>query len=193
MTTNGCSAGEAREPRLQWRRMKSPWQLTRTAAARLLPLVLLLSAAMIASGCQREERERITIRGETLLMELAVSHDQRTRGMMFRDSFPEDGGMLFVFPDVDYRYFWMKNCIIDMDVIFLDPRGVVTAAHRMTVEEPRRAHESERAYEDRLRTYPSRLPAQFAIELPAGSIDRLRVQVDDRVEMDLKRLKAMAR
>jgi uncharacterized membrane protein (UPF0127 family) len=33
---------------------------------------------------------------------------------------------------------------------------------------------------------------QFAIELRAGSIERLGVNVDDKIELDLARLKAMA-
>jgi hypothetical protein len=44
-----------------------------------------------------------------------------------------DGGMLFVFPEPRMLSFWMYECLIDIDVIFLDASGTVTAIHRMPV------------------------------------------------------------
>jgi hypothetical protein len=60
---------------------------------------------------------------------------------------------------------------------------------------PRREDETELAYDARMRekSYWSRLPAQFAIELQSGWLDRLDLAVDDRIELDLQRLKAAAR
>ena len=76
--------------------------------------------------------------------------------------------------------------------MFLDPNGRVTATHTMKTEDPRRENESELAYSARLADYPSVYATQFAIELRAGSIERLGVNVDDKIELDLARLKAMA-
>ena len=114
---------------------------------------------------------------------------------MHRDSIPDDGGMLFVFPDdqVTIQRFWMGYCQVDMDIIFLDRQGRVTATHRMKMDQPRANDESEAEYDARLPRYSSGYPAQFAIELKAGSLDRLNVKVDERIELDLPRLKAMAR
>jgi uncharacterized membrane protein (UPF0127 family) len=63
----------------------------------------------------------------------------------------------------------------------------------MKKEPPRGADETEAAYEWRLKAYRSQRPAQFAIELKAGSIDRLKLKRGQTVEMDLARLKRMAR
>ena len=166
-------------------------------AVRRAGLTLLIIAAVTAtSGCRRPERpgtETVRIGGETFHLETAFDEPSRTRGLMGRESIVADGGMLFVFPDAAARSFWMKNCLVDIDIIYIDPRGSVTAVHRMTAEPPRRDDESEPAYESRLRRYPSRWPAQFVIELRAGSLDRLQVRVDDRIPLDLERLKAAAR
>ena len=59
-------------------------------------------------------------------------------------------------------------------------------------EPPKAASESDEAYRSRLRRYSSGLPAQFAIELPPGSLDRLGIAVEQRIELDLDRLKAVA-
>lgn len=100
--------------------------------------------------------------------------------------------MLFVFPRAEHRQFWMKDCLIDMDLIFLNAQGLVTALHEMPAEPPQRPDETLDEYQRRLPLYRSRYPAQFAVELPAGSIRRLGVEVENRVEMDLEGLKALA-
>jgi uncharacterized membrane protein (UPF0127 family) len=137
--------------------------------------------------------ETIRIGDETFHLELAADPAATARGLMERTSIPPDGGMLFVFPEASERWFWMKNCVIEIDLIFLDGRGTVTATHRMAVEAPRGENETEFDYETRLRHYDSRYPAQFAIELRAGSIDRLGLGVEDQIPLDLARLKAMVR
>lgn len=139
-------------------------------------------------------RESVTIHGETF--ELEVSRDEATRekGLMEREAIPADGGMLFIFPDAQIRSFWMANCLIDIDVIFLDPRGRITAMHRMKADTPRRPDESILAYEARMRTgaYSSVFPAQFAIELQAGTLDRLDLDPAEKIPLELPRLKALA-
>ncbi|MCP3905627.1 MAG: DUF192 domain-containing protein [Planctomycetes bacterium] len=165
---------------------------------RLLPSLAVTAA--LAGGCRdmpaADAREPVTIRDQTFHLELSITEQSRTDGLMHRASIPEDGGMIFVFPDAQPRSFWMKNCLVDMDLIFLDGRGRVTALHRMKALPPRREDETEFQYEARVRgeaMYWSHLPAQFAIELRAGWLDRLDLSVDDRIELDLDRLKATAR
>ena len=48
-------------------------------------------------------------------------------------------GMLFVHPDDQIRGYWMYDCLIDIDVAFLDQKGRIVAMHRMKREAPRRA------------------------------------------------------
>ena len=103
--------------------------------------------------------------------------------------------MLFVFPDkeIQVQHFWMGHCLVDMDIIYLDSHGRITATHRMKAEPPQRPDESDAEYDRRMRRYSSAYPAQFAIELKAGSLDRLNLKVEDRIPLDLDRLKAMTR
>jgi uncharacterized membrane protein (UPF0127 family) len=86
----------------------------------------------------------------------------------------------------------MANCRVDMDLILLDRRGRIVALHRMKKEPPRVTRESQQAYERRLKRYSSHRPAQFAIELKAGSIDELKAQEGQRIEMDVDRLAGVA-
>ena len=166
------------------------------ATGRGVKLGLMVLAAASVAGCQRGQSisgtEQVIIAGELFHLDVASDDSTRVKGLMGRTEIAPDGGMLFIFPTSQVRQFWMWNCLVDIDVMFLDPNGRVTAIHTMKVEDPRKENESESAYSDRLADYPSVYAAQFAIELRAGSIERLGVTVDDKIELDLARLKAMA-
>ena len=147
-------------------------------------------------GIRPDDRlESVRIRDQTYHLEVAPDFETRQAGLMHRESIPDDGGMLFIFPDVRLRDFWMAYCLIDIDIIYLDAQGRVTATYRMKAHPPREEDETEETYEWRLHEaaqYPSNYPAQFAIELPAGSLDRLNLNVEDKIALDLARLKAAA-
>ncbi len=151
-------------------------------------------AATNASG---KKIERLVIGGKSFDLELAIDADARALGLMNRTSIDEHGGMLFVFPDkgVQPQSFWMKNCLVDIDIIYLDPHGKVTATHRMKAQPPKSQSETEADYEGRIRqhAYPSGYPAQFAIELKSGWLDQLNLKIEDQINLDIARLKAMAR
>ena len=159
-------------------------------------VVLTLGMAAVIAACkapQRPTTEVVEIAGEQFTLELALDEPARTRGLMERTQIDPGKGMLFVFPDFRERSFWMANCVVDIDLMFLDTRGTVTAVHEMKTEPPQGPNESQFEYERRLPHFWSNGPARFAIELTAGSLDRLNVRVNDRIALDLPRLKALAR
>lgn len=51
--------------------------------------------------------------------EVASTGAQRTRGLMWRRTLPEGTGMVFLFDHPEYHSFWMKNCFIPLDLIFI--------------------------------------------------------------------------
>jgi len=165
------------------------------AALAALALVGLWTGGVLDGGAPSAsgDIETLTIKGETFHLELAVDPAAIERGLMHRESIPEDGGMLFVFDDVGYHNFWMKNCLVDIDVMFLDDAGRVDSTHEMAAEPPRREDETEAEYEARLERYESDGRVRFAIELKAGTLDRLGIEPGDRIDLDLSRLKRMAR
>jgi len=166
-------------------------------AAACLAMELKSCAPTSAGGIPKLKTERVVIGGQPFDLELALDEKARQKGLMDRTSIPDHGGMLFVFPDsqVQVQRFWMAHCLVDMDIIYLDPQGTVTATHHMKMEPPQRANGSNTDYEARVtKRYSSGYPAQFAIEIQAGWLDRLKLRVGvDRVPVDVAKLKAMAR
>ncbi len=163
-------------------------------------VVLVLGGAVLGAAAPKDDevpkekpKEKVVIEGKAFQLELAVDDKARTLGLAGREKIEPDGGMLFVFPDTRYRSFWMKECLVKMDLLFLDSRGRIVRVHEMKTEPPRRPDESVRGYERRLKLYASRRPVQFAIELEAGSIVRLKLKPGQAVALDVDRLKKLAR
>ena len=50
-------------------------------------------------------------------LEIMDTHNKRSQGMMGRKNL--EGGMLFIFPHVQELSFWMKNCLIPLDIVFI--------------------------------------------------------------------------
>jgi len=179
--------------------LTTPRMRTRRPLGR--PLFFLLAAilpALLLTGCDKETTGTIPVKvgGEWFTLETAYTLDDRAQGLMFRTEIPEDGGMFFIFNDSRERSFWMKNCLVDMDIIYLDRALRIVSAYNMKAQPPRRDDESESEYEDRIREsadYPSRGPAQFVIELKAGKIQDLGIKRGEKIHVDEDRLKELIR
>ena len=137
-------------------------------------------------------REQIVIAGETFNLEVAADFPSRAKGLMGRTSIDDHGGMLFIYSRPEVMVFWMANCVIDIDIAFLDADGRITATHQMKAEPPKGANEPQTRYEARLKRYSSKRPAVFAIELKAGSIERLKLKPGQVIDAEWARLKKLA-
>lgn len=71
----------------------------------------------------------VTVEGngasEKLTVEVAATPAQRQKGLMLRQSMPEDAGMLFLFPGENSTGFWMRNTYIPLSIAYLAEDGTV--------------------------------------------------------------------
>ena len=117
--------------------------------------------------------EVIEIGGEKFTLELAFTEEARRRGLMFRKELATDRGMIFIFARSHLSPFHMGNCLIDLDILFLDKDG--TIVHITTMEAPPPGERSE--------SYYSRSFYQYAVELPAGTAERLGLKIGDKIQL----------
>ncbi len=157
--------------------------------------VLLVAAGAIgqddkeADAKKKIPKEEVVIGEEIFKLEVAANEELRAKGLMNREKIDEHGGMIFIYKRAQFRSFWMKNCLVDIDLLYLDGRGRIVSMHKMKKEPPRGENESAFDYERRMKRYPSRRPAQFIIELKPGSIDRLKPKVGQTIELDRPKLR----
>ena len=169
-------------------------------AAWVHTLIATLALACVAgvlglSGCDQKagaDVARVKIAGKSHFLEVAATNEVRYKGLGGRTFIEDDGGMIFVFRSPAVLSFVMRDCPIAIDILYLDGSGRVVAAHEMKAEEPRKPGETDETYNLRLKQYPSRFAAQFAVELKEGSIKKLGVKEGDLLEFDVAGLKARA-
>ena len=115
------------------------------------------------------------------------------KGLSLRATVPDGTGMIFVFPDSRILSFWMIDCLLDIDVAYLDRAGKVVGVHTMRAEAPQAADETRDAYKARLKHYPSEDDAMYAIELPAGTFERLGVRSGTTIKFDFAKARSHLR
>ena len=116
--------------------------------------------------------------GFTVKAELAVTPEETAKGLMFRTELPEGSGMLFVFDEDDARYFWMKNTLIDLDIIFItSDKKIFSSAQRVP-------HSYTYTPDSQVATAHGY--GQYVLELPAGSVEKHAISDGASLEFNLK-------
>ena len=139
-----------------------------TRPIRLLA-VLLVACGTIAVALPND----VTVNGHTWHVELALTTQQRERGLANRSSLPRGHGMLFVFDETRVRDFWMKGCEMDIDIAFIGPDHRVLRIYTMPPEPGKT--------EEQLRLYNSVEPAMYALEVGKGDLEAAGVKRGDEV------------
>lgn len=148
----------------------------------LLPLILTLAAcnnerppaSPAASATVPFEKEgtlAFVRDGEAYLtidIEIADDDSSRTRGLMQRQSLPENSGMLFIFPREEMQSFWMANTQMALDIIFADADSQI-----VNIEKYTRPLSPQ--------SVQSAAPAQYVVEVPAGFADTHGIAASDRI------------
>jgi hypothetical protein len=114
----------------------------------------------------------IHVNGYALEVELAATPDARVCGLSNRVALPDNSGMLFIYPTLRLRTFWMKNTFIPLSIAFLDDSGLVISIQHMT---PMQTDER----------YRSPQSVRYALEVNQSWFAEHGIGVGDIVEMKL--------
>ena len=83
----------------------------------LLSAVFALSFSVAAVEEIQFEKEWIKVGPVAFQTELALTPEQRARGLMFRDS--AENGMLFLYDEARILSFWMRNTKVPLDIAYI--------------------------------------------------------------------------
>ena len=98
-----------------------------------LPIILLCVLA-ITSACNQDTRSKfdsqdglpiLSFGHAEVAVELAIDPATQAKGLMYRNSLPENQGMLFVFDRPKQMSFWMRNTHIPLDIGYFTADGVL--------------------------------------------------------------------
>jgi hypothetical protein len=92
---------------------------------------LIVLCGMACSAQASAPRGEVTFPDMTrVVVEIARTPDQRARGLMFREKMAPNEGMVFIFDEAGFYPFWMKNTLIPLDMIWVDPQfRIVSISH----------------------------------------------------------------
>ena len=106
-------------------------------------------------------------------VECAVSDAERAKGLMFRKELGNNEGMLFIWDSDALRQFWMKNTLINLDILFIN-------------SELKIVNIKEKAQSGSTRIISSKFPVKYVLEINAGQSKKRNITVG--AKMDQKKL-----
>ncbi|MGM0597890.1 MAG: DUF192 domain-containing protein [Myxococcota bacterium] len=105
----------------------------------------------------------------SLEVQIATTPQQKQKGLMFRKKLPQGEGMLFVYRNEQKLGFYMANCYIHLDLIFLDK-------NKKIVDIIRNAKPMDKT------VLVPRQTSQYVIEVNGGFCKKHNIQINDLVK-----------
>jgi uncharacterized membrane protein (UPF0127 family) len=145
----------------------------RDLTARLTGMALAVAASLTPARAQYAATaggaEAVFPDKTVVALEVARNEPERSRGLMYRKSMPEQAGMIFLFERPGIYPFWMKNTLIPLDMFWTDTSGTVVWI----------AESVPPCTADPCPEYPPKAAASYVIETNAGFAKRHGVKVGD--------------
>jgi uncharacterized membrane protein (UPF0127 family) len=146
--------------------------MRRLLAAAPVAALLALAAPGAKSAAAEIQLEALVIASDSqkhhFRVEIADEPHEQSRGLMYRQSLPEDGGMLFDFHQERPASFWMRNTYIPLDMLFIKADGTIESI-------------AERTTPLSERSVPSKGAVRFVLEINGGLSQKLGIEAGDRV------------
>jgi uncharacterized protein len=156
--------------------MKS--HVTGSFAGGLAAAAVVVAAWSVVPPARGAEQQTLEIASKSgvhvFAVDLAVTDEERQKGLMFRRSLPQSYGMLFDFKRDQEVQMWMHNTYVSLDMIFIESDGRI-----------RRIAESTETLSDKI--IPSGGPVRAVLEVAAGTAKKFGIEAGDHVASPILR------
>gem|GEM_PF-1099151 len=129
----------------------------------------------IYDGTVDYRKSRVCTGDNCFYVELAVTPDERARGLMFRQQMNPERGMLFIFGEEGEYPFWMKNTLIPLDMIWINKDNEVVFISKNV----------QPCGSDFCPAINPGKKAMYVLELNGGVSDKIGLGVGDKVVFDI--------
>ena len=114
---------------------------------------------------------RAVINGKEIQLDVADTSFLKSKGMMYKTSYPNNRGMLFLWDDIVPISMWMKNTFLPLDIIYMVDGEVVDYDKDVQPCE-----------EQQCENYGN-VNGNQALELVSGGVDNYNIKIGDKIEL----------
>ncbi len=138
----------------------------------IIPILMMFCLSLMAK--EKTRYGSVILPDKTVLtMELATTQEQWIRGLMYRHSLAPNTGMLFIYDHPAPYAFWMKNCFIHLDIIWLSADKKIV----YYVENVPPCDQSD------CPSYGSMNMAKYVVEANPGTVKKHKLKLGDKIEI----------
>ena len=125
-----------------------------------------------AEGSSKKEVKTAALESRPTIKLLAIAENEidQAYGLKYVQAMEENTGMLFKFQSPKVLSFWMAETVLPLDIAFIDHRNEIVKTERMIPMS--------------LRTVSSGRPCIMALEVPAGTLEKIGLNVGKKVLID---------
>ena len=106
-----------------------------------------------------------------VFLEVAVTDEEKQKGLMNRTNLPENRGMVFVFRPKRQVTFWMKDTLISLDMIFINNGKIVNIVKNAVPNQT-------------TVLYPSNAEVTEVIEVNGGFADKNMIEIGNEISFE---------
>jgi len=135
-------------------------------------VALVIGSTVLAGGAEALRATAIFPSGAEFRLEVAADSESRRLGYMYREQIGPREGMLFLFEETAPHGFWMKNCKVSLDLIWLDEAFRIV---QIAYDQPPCPEEGE---------CPVLVPlkaARYVVEIAGGTAEREGLEAGNRL------------
>ncbi len=113
----------------------------------------------------------VTVNHKKIFVEIAITDEEKVRGLSNKSSMPVDHGMLFIMGEPAHHSFWMKDMRFPLDFIWISEKTVVDLTENVP---------NPKGTEPPVKVQP-RIPADKLLEVNAGGIQEYGIKIGDTI------------
>lgn len=120
------------------------------------------------------KQNQVCLEKNCFFVELAVTPEEREKGLMFRENLDSDKGMLFIFEEEGRHGFWMKNTLIPLDIIWINDNKEAVFISKNT----------QPCEENHCPVIKPTENARYVLEINGGLSEKIGLSVRDKVYIE---------